>query len=72
MKTLRQCAIGGISPFFSLLFFFVLFFNHANAQLALINEFTPPSAQASQFTKYGKYNPQLYTPIFLIMRGPKN
>ena len=24
MKTLRQCAIGGISPFFSLLFFFVL------------------------------------------------
>lgn len=61
MKTLRQCATGGISPFFSLLFFFVLFFNHANAQLALINEFTPPSAQASQFTKYGKYNPQLYT-----------
>jgi YD repeat-containing protein len=61
MKTLRQCATGGISPFFPLLLLLILFFNNANAQLALINEFTPPSAQASQFTKYGKYNPQLYT-----------
>ncbi|MCI1779549.1 MAG: RHS repeat protein [Bacteroidales bacterium] len=33
----------------------------AFSQLTLINEIKPPSAQAAQFNKYGKYNPQLYT-----------
>ena len=49
----------------SLRIFLLLFLLHGQsssfAQLSLVNEPDKPSAQASEMTKYGRFNPQLYS-----------
>ena len=44
-----------------LLLFLLLGQSSSFAQLSLVNEPDRPSAQASEMTKYGRFNPQLYS-----------